>query len=285
MVNNPLLKLLSCPNCNGSLREADKAILCESCKSSFLVKNDKIFFIEPPKDAPKVLNLDPTNQKKWSNWRKANYQYFKEHLKDLPPTKVLLDLGAGFSQFRDLTKYFEGSLAVDFLPYELIDVVADLTKKLPFRDFSFDIILLSNVLEHIPNPDFLLKECFRILKPEGFVIGTVPFLMRVHQKPYDFHRFTDYMLDKLLKDAGFKKIEVQNLATTLDVYQTTQRHFFNYFLVTNFSENRVINFVLKFFARGIWQIQKLLMAVFSPLYRKCMTSPEYTQGYGFLGFK
>jgi len=285
MFNAYLLKLLSCPKCGRSLKEKGDDVFCNKCNSSFPVKNNKVFFIKPPEDAPKVLNLEPTNQRKWSNWRRTNYQFFKEHLEKLSSSKTILDLGAGPSQFRDLTKHFQNSFAVDFLPYELVDVVADLTKKLPFLDFSFDIVLLSNVLEHIPNVEFLLKECFRILKPNGILIGTSPFLMRIHQKPYDFHRFTNYMLDKLLKDSGFKGGGIQNLATSLDVYQTMQRHFFYYFLVTNFSENRVINFALKFIARGIWQIQKLLMAIFSPLYRKCITSPEYTQGYGFLGFK
>ena len=285
MVNTFLLNLLNCPRCDGDLEEADRIILCNNCKSSFLLKNDKIFFCQSPKDVPEILNLDPTNQKKWSNWRKSNYLYFKEHLANIPNSKTVLDLGAGFCQFRDLTKGFEKSVRVDFLPYELIDVVADLTQKLPFKNSSFDIVLLSNVLEHIPNSKFLLKECFRVLKPEGMIIGTIPFLMRIHQKPYDFNRFTHYMLDNLLRDSGFKQVEVKNLATSFDVYRSIQRHFFGYLFATDFSKNKIIDFILKLLCKAIWQVQKLLRFIFLPLYKKCMLDPGYTQGYGFIGFK
>jgi len=285
MINDFLLKLLSCPECGGALEERGNEIFCQNGGHSFLVKENKVFFKQPPADVSLVRNFDPTNQLKWSNWRKANYRYFKEHLKDLPPEKIVLDLGAGPSQFRDLTRRFENSFAVDFLPYELVDVVTDLNQKLPFRDSAFDIVLLSNVLEHIPNVDFLLRECFRILKTDGLILGTIPFLMRIHQKPYDFNRFTHYKLEKLLRETGFKNREVKNLATSLDVYDTMQRHFFYYFLITKFSENKIKNFILRFIARGIWQIPQLLMVIFSPFYRKCMASPEYTQGYGFLGYK
>ena len=285
MVNEFLLKILNCPECGGELKEAERTIFCNNCNSSFLIKNSKIFFIEPPKDAPEILNLDPTNQKKWSNWRKSSYIYFKKHLEELSPSKSILDLGAGFCQFRDLTERFEKSIMVDFLPYELIDVVADLTKKLPFKNSSFDVVLLSNVLEHIPNSEFLLKECFRILKSEGMIIGTVPFLMRIHQKPYDFHRFSHYMLDELLRDSGFRKVEVKNLATSFDVYRSIQRHFFGYLFSTKFSENKAINFIFQFITKAFWQIQKLLRFILSPLYKRCMSDPGFTQGYGFLGFK
>lgn len=285
MINNLLIKLLSCPKCAKALKKKERALSCKTCKSSYFEKEGKIFFISPPKDTKFPQNLEPTNQKRWSNWRKANFQYLKEKLQNLSSSKVILDLGAGPSQFRELTRRFENSFSVDFLPYELVNVVADLTKTLPFKKSSFDIILLSNVLEHIPNTDFLLKECFRILKKDGFIIGTVPFLMKIHQKPYDFHRFTNYMLEKILKDSGFKKIEIQNLATPLDVYQNLQSRFFYYLLLTNFSENKIKNSILKFIARSTWQIQKLLMFIFSPLYRKCMASNEYIQGYGFIGFK
>lgn len=280
-----LVKLLSCPKCGGKFQKTDKAVLCNACQSSFPIKTGKIFFIEVPRDISQRNNFMPVDKKKWSNWRKANYQYFKEHLERLPSSKIVLDLGAGPSQFRDITSRFKDSLAVDFLPYELVNVVADINKKLPFQDSSFDIILLSNVLEHIPDSKFLLEECFRTLRTNGFLVGTIPFLMKIHQKPYDFNRFTNHMLERLLKQTGFRRIEVKNLATSLDVYQTFQRHFFNDFLTTDFSKNKIINYTLKFIAKSIWQIQKLLMIIFSPIYRRCMNSPEYTQGYGFSAFK
>jgi len=285
MVDDFLLQKLVCPKCNSDLKKEAGVILCTNCRESFLSKDDKVFFSQSPKDRPKLLNLDPTNQKRWSNWRKSNYIYFKKHLEELPSSKSILDLGAGFCQFRDLTERFEKSVRVDFLPYQLIDVVADLTQKLPFKDSSFDIVLLSNVLEHIPDSKSLLRECFRVLKLEGFVMGTFPFLIRAHQRPYDFHRFTNYMSERILRESEFKKVAVENLGYPIDVYRSIQYHFFGYLFATKFSENKIMDFILKLLGKAIWQIQKLLMFIFYPIYKKVMKDEGYTQGYGFLGFK
>lgn len=52
--------------------------------------------------------------------------------------------------------------------------MADLTKGLPFDDGSFDVVILGEVIEHVPDPDFLLEEIWRTLRPGGKVIVTTP---------------------------------------------------------------------------------------------------------------
>jgi SAM-dependent methyltransferase len=50
----------------------------------------------------------------------------------------------------------------------------DLTKGLPFGDDSFELVVFGEVIEHLPDPDYLLEEIWRVLKPGGKVIVTTP---------------------------------------------------------------------------------------------------------------
>lgn len=53
-------------------------------------------------------------------------------------------------------------------------VLAGDAARLPFPDNSFDRIICSEVLEHVPDPDAVLEEISRILKPGGLFIASVP---------------------------------------------------------------------------------------------------------------
>lgn len=282
-----IFEYCSCPLCSGLLLRGESELVCTQCQKNFRIASlpgqtgGKVFFIEPPKNAPKDLSADSTNQAKWSNWRKANYKYFEEMLAPLSDSACVVDLGAGPSQFWDIFSRFSNVISVDFFPYEKIDVVADITAQLPLQSCIADAVMLSNVLEHMPNPAFVLLECFRILKPGGVIIGTIPFLMRVHQAPYDFNRFTNFMLERLLRSTGFHDIAIKNLAKTVDLYQNIQIQFFYYLLSTKFSKNAVLQFLLKTLSRIAWRITKYMTLLFLPLYKKVMDSSEYTQGYGF----
>jgi SAM-dependent methyltransferase len=52
--------------------------------------------------------------------------------------------------------------------------MADLTRGLPFDDKLFDLVVFGEVIEHVPDPDYLLEEIWRVLKSSGKVIVTTP---------------------------------------------------------------------------------------------------------------
>ena len=83
-----------------------------------------------------------------------------------------------------------------------INIFADLNQDLPLAASSVDCILLSSVLEHISNPEMLLKEISRILKKDGYLILSVPFFYHLHEEPNDFFRYTEFGLKKLSREAG-----------------------------------------------------------------------------------
>jgi len=68
-------------------------------------------------------------------------------------------------------------------------LVAD-AHKLPFHDATFDGIWIQAVLEHVLAPATVAAEIHRVLKPNGLVYAETPFMQQVHERAYDFSRFT-----------------------------------------------------------------------------------------------
>lgn len=80
---------------------------------------------------------------------------------------------------------------------------------MPFEDESFDVVISTEVLEHVPNPDSYLREVKRVLKPGGMFFFTVPFLMSLHEVPNDYYRYTPYALEMIFKRNGFSTITIK----------------------------------------------------------------------------
>lgn len=115
----------------------------------------------------------------------------------------LLDVGCGNSPFRHLldpaTTRYQGvdvAAAADF-GYRNPDTVYYDGHVLPFPDASFDAVLCTEVLEHIPDPTETIREIQRVLRPGGRLLVTLPWSARFHYQPFDYHRYTPSMLLQL----------------------------------------------------------------------------------------
>lgn len=105
------------------------------------------------------------------------------------------------------------------------DYVCD-AANMPFEDNYADIIICSEMLEHVPNPVAILKEMKRVLKPGGTLYICVPFSEHIHGLPYDYGRYTFVWWNKQIEDLGFicQSLEKQGgyFATRLNM---NKRHF------------------------------------------------------------
>lgn len=144
---------------------------------------------------------------------------------------ILLDLGCGLMPFK---KYYHDRYhKVITGDYEKrrkdVDMELD-AQNLPFDDNKFDAILFSEVLEHIPEPSKAIAEIARCLKKDGELVITIPFIYQLHEVPYDYFRFTEFGLEKILKDHGLsiKKILRRGNLFSLLILLTTG-FVFNFF--------------------------------------------------------
>jgi SAM-dependent methyltransferase len=119
----------------------------------------------------------------------------------------LLDVGAGDCPYKDIFTHITYKSA-DFGEAESVDFKeidyfcpAD---SIPVSEKSFDAILCTEVLEHVPEPKSVLIEFNRVLKNNGHLFVTTPFIYPLHMEPYDFFRYTPYAFKNLLKEAGFE---------------------------------------------------------------------------------
>lgn len=250
-----------------------KSLLRDQGGSARLI-DGKAFYIEAPSDIQPTLREGSNDPRRWTRWRKTNYEFYRDELAKIPDVAALLDFGVGQAQFRDLYARLTTVATADFFPYPEANVVCDLTKSLPFVDNVFDVIVASNVFEHLPNTTDVLAECRRVLKPDGTLLATIPFLLRVHQEPYDFHRYTNLMLEKLLIEGGFATVAVRELGTPEDCYLQTQLHFFNYLLEKP-----------TFKTKMLWKLQGALNRLGASSFGRVTPRPEYTLGYSLIGKK
>jgi len=147
----------------------------------------------------------------------ARDQWVAEQAQIIPPGSSVLDAGAGSCPYRDLFSHCEyktqdfSSLENKHLSggaYGEIDYVCDIAS-IPVNDDSFDVILCSEVIEHVPEPEAVMSEFFRILKPGGKLLLTAPLGSGIHQEPYHYYGgFTPFWYEKVLSEKGFKNIRV-----------------------------------------------------------------------------
>jgi len=133
----------------------------------------------------------------------------------------LLDLGCGKAPFYGLYHELVGECVLadwenSYHSNPHLDVVSDLTQKLPFGDGEFDSVLLSDVLEHIPNPVELVGEIRRILKPGGILMMNVPFIYPLHEEPFDYYRYTEHALRRIISETGMSVLHLESMGGHLE---------------------------------------------------------------------
>ena len=150
----------------------------------------------------------------------AEYEHSKwveRAAKQLPDGSKILDIGAGPCRFRDFFKHCEYK-AHDFAKLEAkvfgtgygqLDYISDILE-IPVETDSFDAILCTQVLEHVPEPILAIKEFARILKPGGILLLTAPQRSGIHQAPYHYYGgYTKFWYEKFLAENGFEKLTIE----------------------------------------------------------------------------
>lgn len=136
---------------------------------------------------------------------------------------TLVDVGCGAQPYRRLLPRQATYVGIDFFDapakfgYALPDTRYYDGHRWPVDDASADVVLATETLEHVEEPQEFLNEAHRCLAPGGRLILTVPFAARWHFIPADYWRFTPSGLARLLSNAGFARIDVRARGNALTV--------------------------------------------------------------------
>ena len=135
-------------------------------------------------------------------------------------SRIVLDLGCGSGRYTErLTQRAEQTVGLDVRMENLLrlkkrntnvsPVCASAEYRLPFRDSIFDFILCTEILEHLENDDFAVKEMRRVLQENGELLISVPMSPPVYHD--SAHKRDGYSLNKLeslLEKNGFEITDV-----------------------------------------------------------------------------
>lgn len=168
----------------------------------------------------KVINM---SGKYLHNYSKKYHFHIGGIKRFLSSKCIVLDLGCGDGKAKELVELWGHEyLALDIEKHDIENFVLGTGLNLPFKNDSFNAILCLKVLEHVPEPHIFIKECYRILKPNGIFIGSAAFLEPYHAS--SFYHFSPLGIHKLLEDCGF---EVLDIAPGLSCFQSISQMMFS----------------------------------------------------------
>jgi len=190
------------------------------------------------------------------NWVKAN-------LRNIPAGLTILDAGAGMLYYKKYCSHLN-YISQDFGEYDgkgdkrslsakrkwkaRWDIKSDIAK-IPLPNNSVDIVLCTEVFEHLPNPIDAIKEFSRLIKINGKLILTAPVCSLTHMSPFFYYNgFSRYYYEKYLPENGFKIESMQyNGNWFLYLYQELNR--FNFMAKKYTKTNPISRFIITIICR------------------------------------
>jgi SAM-dependent methyltransferase len=192
---------------------------------------------------PKEFN--PSISKSYYLTRSLLLNAIKEHSDCL--INLVMDFGAGSSPYRSL---------IDCEDYRTVDYYSlghDHSKEeintfwdgeiLPFEDNRFEGILSTEVFEHVFNLPETLKELHRVLKKDGVMLITCPFVIAEHETPNHFANYTEYGICHLLRQSGFKIIFYNKLGTSIQAQMQMFMSYLDSYVIGKFKRIGLYNIV------------------------------------------
>lgn len=214
------------------------------------------------------------------NYLPIREKWIKQQLNSLPAGLSIIDVGAGECPFKPDCAHLNYT-AQDFNEYDgtgnvgyqtgswdisKIDIVSDICN-IPVPDATFDAVLCSEVLEHVPDPVMALKELDRLLKPGGHLIITAPFASLTHFAPYHFATgFSRFFYEHHMAKLNYEIVELtangnytEYLAQEVFLLPAIMKKYTGFiFAIPSYLLGRLLVVVLNFAARRDKASQELL---------------------------
>lgn len=201
-----LASILCCPHCHGALDWAVGSIACTSCNSEYPRRVGRPDFAEATFDDTE----DAAFQQERMHHRSlrgrlydlgqriitseyAPKDYRAGFLAGVHPGAIIVEFGSGNRRLSNEI------INIDLFLFPNVDVAADI-EHTPIADESVDYAILDSVVEHVPNPQAVVEEVRRVLKPGGKLFCINPFLFPYHGYPAHYCNFTRDGMQHLLRN-------------------------------------------------------------------------------------
>jgi SAM-dependent methyltransferase len=189
-----LEKKLRCPKDGSKLERIKDAFKCLDCGAIYEINNcGAVNFL--PESLKKEFAIIDTAGVSAHTSIKIDERLSKI-LKDNPKA-VCLDCGCGYKT-KEFIENNPRVINFEIVEYPSTDFVG-VGEKLPFADNTFDCILSTSVLEHVKNPFLCASEMKRVLKKDGEILCSVPFLIPYHGYPHHYYNPTYQGLENLFE--------------------------------------------------------------------------------------
>jgi len=158
--------------------------------------------------------------------RVLKFKHLYGYLNSFANGGYVLDYGSGDRPYEKmLLRKFNKYIAVDYIPTskkfcKKPDIYIN-SSELPFLSNVIDCIVFTEVMHYLYDPKIVVAELYRILKPGGKLIGSVPFAFGEDDPPNDFYRYTYFSLKKIFEDACFEIINIEYVGDMIGVYIVT----------------------------------------------------------------
>ncbi|MAZ57741.1 MAG: SAM-dependent methyltransferase [Gammaproteobacteria bacterium] len=240
----------------------------------------KVFLFKLFKPLEKIFAYNRMRRDRWLT-KQAN---------KIPKGSKVLDIGAGGCPHREKfnhCKYF----TQDFTQlsdlqiqnqegYGRIDFVSDILE-IPVPDKSYDAILCTEVIEHIPDPISAIQEMSRILKPGGILLITAPLQSGLHQEPYHFYGgYTKYWYKKFLLENNFEDLNIESNGSLHTTYFALGSTIFKSFLEAILNNNNLLHKLIALISLIIFApVFLILNPIFCFFWESVYQQKGFTAGY------
>jgi SAM-dependent methyltransferase len=151
----------------------------------------------------------------WSRGTPVGRHYVNKFVAEMATGLGGTVLEFGESRYKACFKTVQQYQVIDVVPGPSVDYVCDIHDVSSVPEHYFDVIVCTQVLEHVERPVDALRQLHKLLKHDGHLICTVPFLAHIHYVPTDFYRFSIDAICSALGTAGFQVLEARNSGNAL----------------------------------------------------------------------
>ena len=200
-----IAKILRCPQCHGGLEVSEAACVCHSCDRGYPHHGRCLDFVasahkntEDAEFQQERMHHRSLRGKLYDLGQRvitseySPFDHRRAFLAEIAPGSIVVELGSGNRRLN------ENVINIDLFTFPNVDISADIENS-PISSNSVDYVILDSVIEHVPNPQAVIDEIWRILKPGGRLFCINPFLFPYHGYPAHYCNFTRDGMRNLLK--------------------------------------------------------------------------------------